>query len=145
MGELAPPLKIRTHHLLCVLGFCGLGYSQEFISTMGKVVEKLRSNSAFPIILVAECDIICASCPHNKGNKCLKETDSESKVKTRDLEVLHRLGFEVGAQMATGKAYAKIKERLSSGDIAEICRRCEWLELGHCVEGLERLTAGSQY
>jgi len=142
MGELASPLKIRAHHLLCLLGFRSLGYSQEFITTMGKVVENLRSNSTFPIILVAECDIICTSCPHNKGNKCLKEADSESKVKTRDLEVLHRLGFEAGAQIPAGKAWTRIKERLSFEHIAEICRDCEWLELGYCVEGLERLKQG---
>ncbi len=142
MGELASPLKIRAHHLLCLLGFRSLGYSQEFITTMGKVVENLRSNSTFPIILVAECDIICTSCPHNKGNKCLKEADSESKVKTRDLEVLHRLGFEAGAQIPAGKAWARMKERLSFNDMAEICRDCEWLELGYCVEGLERLKQG---
>ena len=139
MGELAPPLKIRAHHLLCLLGFRGLGYSQGFITTMGKVVKNLRSNSIFPITVVVECDIICASCPHNKGSKCLKEADSESKVKTRDLEVLYRLGFEVGAQMPAVKARTRIKERLSFRDIAEICSDCEWLELGHCAQGLERL------
>ncbi|MDK1292897.1 MAG: DUF1284 domain-containing protein, partial [Actinomycetota bacterium] len=75
----------------------------------------------------------------NKGSKCLKEVDSASKGKTQDLEVLHRLGFEAGAQIPAGKVWAKIKERLSFNDMAEICRDCEWLELGYCVEGLERL------
>jgi hypothetical protein len=112
---------------------------------MGKVVEKLRSNSTFPIILVAECDIICASCPHNRGSKCLKEADSESEVKTRDLEVLHRLGFEVGAQMAAGEAWTGIKERITSEDMTELCQECKWWELRYCAKGLERLKAGSQY
>jgi len=142
MGELAHPLKIRAHHLLCLLGFRGLGYSQEFIAAMGKVVEKLSSNSTFPITLVVECDFICASCPHNKGSKCLKEANSELKVKTQDLEVLHRLGFEVGAQMPAVEAGTRIKERLSFRDITEICLDCEWLELGHCAQGLERLKTG---
>ncbi|MCL0077143.1 DUF1284 domain-containing protein [Dehalococcoidia bacterium] len=137
MGGLAPPLKIRAHHLLCLLGFRGLGYNQEFITKMRKVVEKLDSNST--ITLVVECDIICSSCPHHKGSKCLKDADSELKVKAQDLEVLMRLGFEAGAQMPVVKAWARIKERLSFNDIAEICRHCEWLELGYCVQGLERL------
>ena len=137
MEGLAHPLRVRAHHLLCILGFRGLGYSEEFIATMGKVVKSLCSNSTFPVILVAECDIICASCPHNKGSKCLKEANSESKVKTQDLEVLHRLSFEAGAQIPAGKVWAKIKERLSFKDMAEICRDCEWLELGYCAQGLE--------
>jgi hypothetical protein len=52
---------------------------------MREVVEKLRFDPTSPITLVDECDIICASCPHNKGGKCLKKADSESKIKTRDL------------------------------------------------------------
>lgn len=142
MGELAHPLEIRAHHLLCLLGFRGLGYSQEFIEKMGKIAQDLHSNSTFPITLLAECDVICASCPHNKGNKCRKKANSESKVKAKDLEVLRRLGFEVKAQMPAAEAWTRIRERLTSRDIAEICRRCQWLELGYCAEGLERLGTG---
>ncbi len=145
MGELASPLTIRAHHLLCVLGFRGLGYSQEFIATMEKVVRRMRSDSAFPIIVVAGCDIICASCPHNKGSKCLKEADSERKVEGQDLEVLNRLGFELGAQITAGNVWARIKERLTPKDVTEICRGCEWLGLGHCVRGLARLKTPAQY
>ena len=29
-------LKIRHHHLLCILGFKGLGYSDEFVENMKK-------------------------------------------------------------------------------------------------------------
>ena len=108
MGQLASPLKIRAHHLLCMLGFRGLGYSQGFIVVMGKVVERVRSNPMFPVAVIAECDIICAACPHKKEDKCLKEVDSERKVKTRDLEVLRRLGLEVGAKMPAAKVWARI-------------------------------------
>ena len=142
MGELAHPLRIRAHHLLCILGFRGLGYSQEFIVRMGKVVEELSSNSTIPITIIAECDVICTSCPHHKGNKCLKKVDSEWKVENRDLEVLQRLGFEVGAQMPAGEAWTRIRGKLTVKDVAEICQGCEWLELGYCAEGLERLEPG---
>ena len=70
---------------------------------MGKVAKELRADSTIPITVVAECDIVCVTCPHNKDNKCLREADSESKVKTRDLEVLRGLGFEIGMQMLAGK------------------------------------------
>ncbi len=139
MGEVAPSLEIRAHHLLCILGFRGLGYSQEFIVKMGKVVKELDTKATFPITVIAECDVICASCPHNRSNKCLKEADSESKVKNQDLAVLQRLGFEIGAQMPAGNAWARVKEKIAPEDIVEICSDCEWLELGYCAEGLARL------
>ena len=142
MGQLASPLKIRAHHLLCLLGFRGLGYNQEFIAVMRKVVERVRPNSVFPVTVIAERDIICAACPHNKEDKCMKKADSERKVKARDLEVLRRLGLEVGAQIPVAKAWARIKGSLSLKDLAEICRDCEWLALGYCAEGLEGLEVG---
>ena len=139
MGEVASPLKIRSHHLLCILGFRGLGYSQKFIDTMGKVAQRMRSEPTLSITLVAKCDIICASCPHIKENKCLKGAKHKPKVKNRDLEVLLRLGIEARTQMTAGKAWKMIKEKLSSKDMAEICHGCEWLELGYCINGLEKL------
>ncbi|MBI4181276.1 MAG: DUF1284 domain-containing protein [Chloroflexi bacterium] len=142
MGELAHPLALRAHHLLCLLGFRGLGYSPEFVETMGKVAKDLHPKSTFPITLLAECDVICASCPHNKGNQCRKKANAESKVRAKDREVLRRLGFEVKAEMPVAEAWGRIKERLTSSDIAEICPRCQWRELGYCAEGLERLVTG---
>ncbi len=142
MGELAHPLEIRAHHLLCLLGFRGLGYSQQFIEKMGKVANALHSNSTLPIIVLAECDVICSSCPHNKGNKCRKKRNSESRVRIKDLEVLRRLGLPVGAQISAAKAWERVEEKVTAKDLAEICSKCEWLDLGYCAEGLESLGTG---
>ena len=139
MGELASPLKIRAHHLLCLLGFRGLGYSPKFVEKMGKVAKELHLNSTFPITILTERDTICASCPHNKANKCRKKADSELKVRARDWEVLQRLGLETGTQLSAGATWTKVKERLIPDDLVEICQGCEWLELGYCAEGLEGL------
>ncbi len=109
---------------------------------MEKVVDELRSDTTLPITLVAEGDVICASCPHYKGNKCLKEADFEQRVKAQDLEVLQRLDLEIETRIPVGEAWAKIKEKLSSREIEDICRGCEWLRLGYCADGLERLETG---
>jgi len=143
MDELAQPLKIRSHHLLCILGFRGLGYSEEFAANMGKVVGELRSDPTFPITLVVGCDAICVSCPHKKEGKCLKRANSEVDVPVLDLELLKRLGLQAGTQMLAGEAWERVKERLTPGDLTEICGDCEWLGLGYCAEGLRRLKTGS--
>ena len=139
MGKLAPPLEIRAHHLLCLLGFRGLGYSGEFVKKMGKVAKKLHLNSTFLITISAECDVICVSCPHNKDSKCRKKADSELKVKAQDLEVLRRLGLETGTQISAGTIWTRVKEKLTPEDLVLICQGCEWLELGYCAEGLAGL------
>ena len=136
---MASPLKIRPHHLLCLLGFRGSGYSQEFVLNMGKAVEELRFDPTLPITLVVGCDAICADCPHNRNGKCLKEADSEAKVISLDLVLLSKLGFEVGDEVSTSEAWERIKERITSEDMADLCRDCEWWILGYCVQGLERI------
>ncbi len=139
MGDLAYPVAIRGHHLLCLLGFRGLGYSEEFVARMEEVAGKFRSDATVPITVLAGCDIICAACPHNKGNRCRKKAGSESRVRAKDLAVLRRLGFTPGAEISVGSVWQRIKERLTPGDIAKLCWRCQWRSLGYCAEGLEKL------
>ncbi len=79
MNELIHSLNIRPHHLLCILGFRGLGYSEKFVSNMEEVAKKLRSDFTSFITLVLECDAICAACPHNVEGKCLKSDVSEAE------------------------------------------------------------------
>lgn len=139
MGELAYPVRIRGHHLLCMLGFRGLGYSPEFVAAMHAVVKEFRANPVLPIVVVTECDLICGSCPHNKEDRCVKKADSEERIKSKDGDILGRLGFKAGTQTSAGEAWQRVKESISVEDLVEICRKCEWVGLGYCAEGLERL------
>ena len=139
MDKLASPLEIRPHHLLCLLGFHGLGYSDEFVANMRKVRNKLTTNSTLPIVLVVGADAICASCPHNSEGRCLKRADSEAKVRTMDSEVLRILGFQAQAEMPVAEAWEKIRDRFTPENMADVCHDCEWWHLGHCVEGLVTL------
>ncbi|MBI2852121.1 MAG: DUF1284 domain-containing protein [Chloroflexi bacterium] len=139
MGSLAHPVRIRGHHLLCMLGFRGLGYSVDFAAAMDEVVKEFRANPALAVIVVTECDVICGSCPHNKGSRCLKKEDSYERVKSKDADVLDTLGFKPETQTTVGDAWKRVKERISVEDLKEMCRKCEWLGLGYCVDGLAKL------
>ena len=125
-----------------MLGFRGMGYSEEFVENMGKVVAEFNSGATLPVIVLAVGDVVCTACPHYQENKCHKKADSEMKVRTKDLAVIQRLGLAVGIHIAAGEVRARIKERLSVSDLVQICRDCEWLGLGYCAEGLERLEPG---
>ena len=139
MGELARPVKIRGHHLLCLLGFRGLGYSPEFVETMGKVFQAFHSDSPLPITVVTECDIICGSCPHNKGNRCRKKELSARRIRIKDARVLKKLGFKVGADTTSREAWRRVKQKISSDDLTALCGQCQWLGLGYCHKGLAEL------
>lgn len=129
-------IEIRAHHLLCLIGFRGLGYDEKFIENMENVAQLFRSNGAiFSIINTA--DSICSACPYNKDGNCAKEQDSERRVRSKDLQVIDRLGLAVGDELRSDELLKLIKERISPADMTKICQGCEWLNLGYCTDGLK--------
>ena len=60
-------LKIRAHHLCCIQGFQGYGYSPVFVANMRAVISDLEACPSTSLELVSECDVICLSCPKQKG------------------------------------------------------------------------------
>lgn len=145
MGELAHPVKIRGHHLLCLLGFRGLGYSTEFVEAMGKVLNEFYSDTTLPITVVTECDIICDSCPHNRDNTCRKKEGYALRIKRKDAIILNKLGFPAGTGTTSGEAWRRVKERITAEDLTAICRQCEWLSLGYCHAGLAELNTAARF
>jgi len=139
VGELAHPLVIRGHHLLCLLGFRNRGYSPEFVEATGRIRETFRSAPDTPLVLVTRCDIICASCPHNSNEECRKSPDAAKRIKEKDATILKKLGFRDNSFTTPKEAWGKVKEQFKTKDITAMCGRCQWLELGYCVEGLDRL------
>jgi len=120
-------LKIRAHHFLCVQGFQGYGYSQDFVKNMIEIIKNIDSNPESQII--TECDIICSCCPHNVEGICQKRLDSAQKVKDMDIRVLRKLNLKDGirgrAKDFLALVNAKFRNRF---DIDDICGDCEWKE-----------------
>lgn len=136
MDRLAPPLKIRAHHLLCLLGFRGMGYSEEFVANMKKVA-KATFFSGNTLMVVDHCDVICSVCPHGKGDECHKNEDSAQKVKRHDYEVVAKLAVPTGTKFTWQEARVLISQKVSPEDLVEICRDCEWLKFGYCADALK--------
>ena len=57
-------LKLRPHHINCIYFYRGLGYSNEFVKNMDKIVNELKSNDDIKIKFVKSCDDICECCPN---------------------------------------------------------------------------------
>ena len=56
---------LRGHHLLCVHGFKGMGYSPSFVEKMKEIVADIRNpEKDFDIKVVAGFDEACLACPH---------------------------------------------------------------------------------
>jgi len=132
-------LTIRGHHLLCLFGFRGLGYSPQFVENMTRVAEAFFSTAAVKVRVVAGRDDICRACPHMKDGDCAKPADAFSRARglvERDLDVLERLGIAADTLHTNASLRGLVCRKVVPGDLPGICAGCEWLEAGYCAEGL---------
>jgi hypothetical protein len=134
MKNILNTTKIRAHHLLCMQGFQGYGYTQDFVTNMAQVIKDINSPHDLEIEITTECDAICSHCPYNKEGVCEKNADSPTELKNMDIKVLKKLGLREGAKVKAKDIPSLIKRRLNDSDIEYICGNCEWKE--KCYENL---------
>ncbi len=65
-------IPLRAHHLLCFLGFQGIGYTADFIRNFHKVKRMVEQNPDLEIEVVDTCDVVCIQCPNAQGSNCYK-------------------------------------------------------------------------
>ena len=122
-------MRIRAHHLLCLQGFQGYGYSRDFVANMARVVKEINSSPHLEIEIIDRCDVICSSCPHQEKGICRRNPDSDERTKEIDGYILRRLGLKAGVKVKVEDIFHLANERLkNSSDIERICGKCGWRE-----------------
>ena len=133
-------ISFRPHHFLCSLGYQGKGYDDAFTANMDAVVADGLHQSGGDdtlITVVRQADVICAPCPQRRGQGCA----SQSKIDGLDDRHAARLNLMEGEQLTWAEAKERIAAKVKSGDLADLCEGCQWLELGLCEDALTRLIA----
>lgn len=111
-------IKLRPHHLLCVRGFTGKGYSKDFIKNMAGVVSSLKN--AGKVFITFDHDDICSKCPNLKNEKCI----SEENVRKHDSLVSRELDLEKENIYSTISLSKDIDAKRKA--LKRFCRGCEW-------------------
>jgi len=135
-------LEIRAHHLLCMFGFRGLGYSRAFVDNMRAIVDSFFSESGAEVGLLTRCDAICAACPHLRHGECAAEEGADLAVRTRDEKVLAMLGLAAGDRLDSPSLARLVADKVQPSDLPVICAGCQWLQAGYCQEGLSNFQRG---
>lgn len=119
-------IKIRAHHLLCMQGFQGYGYTRKFQRNMERIIHYLKSYPHSEIKVVADADIICESCPHLENGRCNRNLNSQS-IKSIDLKVLKKLEIEEGQIGQARNLFCQVNERFNNlKERDNICGSCSW-------------------
>ena len=118
-------LILRGHHLLCLKGFQGYGYDNEFIENMISINSKRKLDTT-TIQLTDSSDDICSACPNLKNGLCVDEAEN-SRIISMDNEVLKKLDIE--KEYDAQELFEKIDELFNSKEsVSEICFNCRWHE-----------------
>ena len=121
-------MKIRAHHLLCMQGFQGYGYTKEFRQNMSEIIENLKSNREQIIEITDELDEICKCCPHKK-NKICKNVISNWMIKRVDKKVIQKLKIDYNTEISFREIISTTNLIFKShNDVKGICSNCRWKE-----------------
>ncbi len=133
-------MVLRGHHLLCVQGFQGMGYSPGFVKEFSKIVEKIRDEEKdFSVQVIAGLDDACQHCPNKGENKCEADMGSNEHVLIMDLRVISHLGLIEGAAYPKSYLLELIAKEITPDDLDHLCSNCSWLKFNVCKEGIAKL------
>ncbi|MBM6618059.1 DUF1284 domain-containing protein [Bacillus suaedaesalsae] len=129
--------KLRGHHLFCLLGYRGMGYSEEYVENMTRIHQKLRENPQIKVQLVKGPDQLCEKYPNSGEYHCLDENIYE-----RDAVILQRIGLEIGQVIKWEEIESHIRRSVVPTDIQTVCETCSWRSYGVCEEGVQDIIEG---
>ena len=118
----AGKIRLRPHHLLCLAGFQGKGYSEAFVSRMSEVSALLKRRPDTQVCLHTGVDDLCAACPHKTDEGGCDKDDQVLGYDERTLRYLHldegTALFDELMRTVNGELTSKIR--------SAICGDCEW-------------------
>jgi len=118
-------LVLRGHHLLCLKGFQGYGYDENFTRNMTEF-NSIRKKQGTVISLTATPDDICKECPNLKDGLCEDENQNR-RIVHMDEEVLKNL--DISREYDSIELFDKIDEIFTDKEsVSEICSNCLWHE-----------------
>ncbi|WP_042357436.1 DUF1284 domain-containing protein [Bacillus rubiinfantis] len=129
--------KLRGHHLFCLLGYRGMGYSEEYVKNMTFLHQTLRSNPKTLIQIVNGPDQLCEKFPNSGVYHCQDEN-----IYKQDAAILKKMGLEIGEILMWEEIEERVREFIVPNDIQNICSTCSWRTYGVCEEGVREIHAG---
>lgn len=136
VGKILKMRILRGHHLLCVHGFKGMGYSPTFVEKMSEIVEEIRAhNLDFPIKTIVGLDETCTFCPNKREGYC----ESDPFVTNLDKKVISYLGIKADEEYKKSELVSLVARKVDPEDLDFLCEGCSWLPHGVCKEGIANL------
>ncbi len=128
-------VRLRPHHLLCMLTFVGEGYSPAFVANYRRLAGRLSAGE--PIEIVSGPDDICAPLLSDESAHCFgASVAGRDAMALADIARLLGRELETGAVIASDQAlFEKLRRAFSAGVARDACTGCEWSSLCDRIAG----------
>lgn len=125
----AMTIRLRAHHLLCMLTFAGKGYTPAFIANYKAVIRRL--NAGEDIELVTGPDDICEPMLCEPECHCHNDSISQRDKLATDEISLMLSATDLGARTISleEKDIFQLRAWFADGAIRSACGNCEWHQL----------------
>lgn len=119
-------IRLRGHHLLCLLTYKGRGYTPDFTLNFNRIVRRLsRGESA---VIVEGADDICRPMLCQSEFHCADDHTYEI-----DRQALADIGHLFGCDLTFGETIVfdaqnvkQLRQAFISGEIRTACQTCSW-------------------
>ncbi len=126
-------LVLRAHHLLCLQGFQGYGYDEDFIKNMS-LINSLIRESNIKIEVVNRPDDICKKCPNLENGIC-KNIENNNEIVLMDNQVISKLPNK--EEFDSVFLFDIIEKYFSTIEsIYDICNGCRWWRICKFVKSI---------
>ncbi len=122
-------VRIRPHHLLCVLTYVGKGYSPAFTASFDAIAARLAGGE--PAVIVSGPDDICAPLLGADDAHCHRASVLErDRHAARDVGALLACAVGEGTRLVFDAGLlARLRAAFAGSAIRRACAGCEWRNL----------------
>jgi hypothetical protein len=131
-------INLRGHHLLCLQGYQGYTYDENFKMNLEKIL-KLLAIKKTTVSITHYNDDICNNCPNLKKESCYLDIaninspskyeikKSNDKIVNMDLAILKKTKIEKGKEYEIDYLYEIVNKIFKTvEDLKDICGNCRW-------------------
>ncbi|WP_128255750.1 DUF1284 domain-containing protein [Falsirhodobacter deserti] len=119
-------VRLRPHHLLCVLTFIGKGYSHAFVANMECIAKRLAEGEEVEI--VEGPDDICAPLLHDPAPHCRGESVGDRDAQAA-ADMAKLLGHPVRPGVRLPLDSGRWRPAFAAMTTRAACAGCEWQDL----------------
>ena len=134
-------IRLRAHHLLCLLTWAGKGYSPAFTAGFTAVATRIAAGEA--VVIVDGPDDVCAPMLGDPGCHCRDDSVARRDAQAaRDVAALLDRPVAPGQRLVLdGATLARMRRAFAENAIRAACAGCDWS--GLCGDIAARGFAGT--